>query len=363
MEESEKIYANAFNQLPQIGAKRLAAIQKNFGSFKKAWLSPISKFSAAGLPPSILKKLSQLRKDSDPAGLWRELEAKKIQCLDRTDKYYPTLLSEIYSPPFLLYVRGQLKTLNTLSLAVVGTRKATSYSEEVINRLIPELARAKLTIVSGLALGCDSRAHQAILDSSGITLAVLGGSVAPEEIYPRRNYSLAERITRQGALISEYPPGFSPQKYSFPLRNRIISGISKGTLVIEAAKRSGALITAFLALEQNREVMAVPGNINASMSAGCNMLITKGAHLIRGAKDIFAALNIENKKDTQPIRKIMPENGPAKAIYKILGSEPLTLDKINFLTKFDVNVISSTLSIMELQGLIRPLGDGRYMRL
>jgi len=364
MEQEEKIYAHAFNQFPQIGAKRLGLIQKHFGSFKAAWRSAsLAKFLTTGMTAKTVRAIFRRRRRLNPTQLWKQMTAENIVCLDRNDSNYPRLLKEIHSPPFLLYIRGKIKSVDDLAVAIVGTRKLTTYGDQVTNRLAAELAANSITVVSGLALGIDSLAHNSTLAAGGRTVAVLGGSVAKDEIYPRSNSRLAEKIVRNGALISEYPPGTKAFKHHFPLRNRIISGLCRGTIVVEAGRRSGALITAFTALEQNREVMAVPGNITAPMSAGCNMLITKGAALVRNCDDIFAAMNLEQPRQTQAARQILPETAAEKKIFGVLTAEPIPLERIIFLTKFDVNVISSTLSIMELKGLVRHIGGSRYIKL
>ncbi|MFH1412752.1 MAG: DNA-processing protein DprA [bacterium] len=210
------------------------------------------------------------------------------------DSNYPALLKQIHDPPHILYCRGILNPqLTKFTLAVVGSRKHSPYGHQVIRKLVSELSKLGITIVSGLAFGLDALAHQTALDYHGKTIAVLGSGLDDYNIYPSENLQLAHQIiANNGCLISEYAPGTGAQKYHFPMRNRIISGMSLGTLVIEAAERSGSLITARYALEQNREVMAIPGRIDSSTSKGTNNLIKMGARPVTSIDDILETLNL-----------------------------------------------------------------------
>lgn len=360
----KKIYAHAFTNVTRLGPQRLRRLQKHFGNFQAAWSCPdAGEFERAGLDQKTREQVTSFRKRTNPEKLFWDLAHRRIRCLADSDCDYPRLLREIYAPPVLLYVRGQWIGSDELNLAVVGTRKFTSYGEMAVQKIVGELADKSITIVSGLALGIDALAHRAALDNHSRTIAVLGSGLADRNIFPRNNYQLAKKIMEQGALVSEYPPDCPPLKQHFPVRNRLISGLGRGTLVIEAGAKSGALITAFLALEQNREVFAVPGPINAEKSAGTNMLISKGATLVRGAQDIFTALNLPCPEQTQAARKALPKNPAETAIYQALSATPRLLDQLVNLTSFDVHVISSTLSIMEIKGLVKNIGGNRYQRL
>ncbi len=359
MQEKEKIYAHAFNSVPKIGSKKLRRIQKYFKNFESAWhCANQTEFIKAGIEEKVARVISEKQSDTRPDSLWQELAEEKVDCLAYDEKTYPQALLEIHSPPLLLYRRGKLEKTDSLAVAIVGTRKMSDYGQQMAIQLASELAANSITIISGLAIGIDSIAHQAALDAGGRTIAVLGGSVAQGEVFPKLNAKLGEKITEQGALLSEYVPGVPPLKQNFPVRNRLISGMSVGVIVIEAARRSGALITAWQALEQNREVMAVPGNVNATMSQGTNLLIKKGAALIRNTEDVLDVLSLEEPKQIQEARKILPETETEKEILAALDSEPKSLDKIMSLTKFDVNVISSTLSVMEVKGFVKQFGKG-----
>lgn len=365
MHVSEKIYLNALLHIAGLGPRRLALLKKHFGNFTNAWhCQEHFEFYQAKLDEKTIANIFAGRRQLDPEELFSILIRESISTVSLDETGYPSLLKKIYDPPPLLYYRGHLPSNEVINLAVVGTRKHTAYGANVLQLLIPPLVTAKLAITSGLALGIDTLAHQTTLAAGGTTIAVLGGSVAAAEVYPQANFRLAEKIVKTGGtLISEYPPGTTAQKFNFPRRNRLISGLCPGTLVIEAGKRSGALITAFLALEQNREVMAIPGPITAPQAAGCNLLIAKGAALIRGPEDILNCLNLPPLGNTPQMPSETLTNETEKKIYEALTADPTLIDKIAFLTKFDVNVISSTLSIMELKALVRRTNDGRYIKL
>ena len=216
-----------------------------------------------------------------------------------------------------------------------------------------------MTVVSGLARGVDSIAHRASLDANGRTIAVLGSGV--DHIYPRENSRMAEEITRQGAVISDYPPGTPPDGINFPPRNRIISGLSLATVVVEAGERSGASITANYALEQGREVFAVPGNIYSPQSKGTNRLIRNGAHPLLSPEDLLEALNLTMVTEQQNARMVLPGNANEAAIFDVLSREPVHVDQIGIQAGLPIEQISSTLALMELKGMVRQVGGMRYI--
>lgn len=214
---------------------------------------------------------------------------KKITLQDKT---YPAILKEIHDPPKELYIKGNIIPQDKIAIAVVGTRKCTQHGKQVALDIAGELAKLGITIVSGLAEGIDTFAHQAALENNGRTIAVLGTGIDKKSLYPKSNYILSEKIAKNGAVISEYPPETKGTKFNFPKRNRIVSGLSLGVVVIEAPEKSGALITASLALEQNREVFAVPGSIYEENYQGTNKLIQMGAKLVNNIEDILEELNL-----------------------------------------------------------------------
>ena len=272
---------------------------------------------------------------------------------------YPPLLREISNPPSLLYVRGTLPARSTC-LAVVGTRRNTRYGQQVTAEFSNGLARAGLCIVSGLALGIDGLAHEAALTAKGQTIAVLGSGIDDNHIYPATHRSLAKRIIAAGgAIISEYPPGFVPSRYSFPARNRIIAGLSIGTLVTEAPRKSGALITAYHALDFNREVFAVPHAITSLVGYGCNSLIARGAMLVTSPVDILHAIGIKPKEDPLLATQLTKIEA---AIYNQLTREPRHVDALIEATTLDGQMVAGTLTVLELQGLVKHLGGHLYVK-
>lgn len=285
-------FLNAFNNIKDVGALTIEKIFEYFkGDFEKAWKASSLHFQKAGVKIRELKALEK-RSTIDPEKEIKRVFDSGINILTIKDKNYPPALKNISHPPILLYLKGEIKKEDDFSLAVVGTRKATEYGKRVTQEIVSKLAG--FTIVSGLALGIDTFAHQTALANSHRTIAVLGTGLDKESFYPKENWSLSEKIAQNGALISEYPPGTKASKESFPQRNRIISGLSKGVLVIEAPQKSGALITVNFAIQQNRDVFVVPGPIFSKTSQGTNELIKKGARLITSAIDIFQDYNIQS---------------------------------------------------------------------
>ena len=266
------------------------------------------------------------------------------------------------SPPLVGGVRGGEIFDNTFTLAVVGTRMATTYGRQIVEQIVGPLARSGLTIVSGLALGVDALAHDVTVREGGTTIAVLGGGCDRASIYPTSNRALAERIIEKGgAVISEYPPGTLAMPFHFPHRNRIISGMSRGTFVIEATEDSGSLITAKHALEQNREVFTVPGDITRDTSRGPNNLLKMGAHPVLCADDILDALNLQDLKATIEARKIMPDDPTEEKILAHLGDEPVHIDELVEKTQMQAGETASCLTLMEMKGKVRHIGGMNYV--
>ena len=270
-------------------------------------------------------------------------------------KEYPKLLAQIHGPPKQLYCRGNIKLLDSFCIGVVGTRKLTTYGREATEKIVSELAGNNLTIVSGLAFGIDTIAHQTALDNNLPTIAVLGTGVDDKSIYPNTNLPLSHQILENdGLIVSEYPQGTEGYKSNFPARNRIISGLSKGVLVIEAPEISGALITTRFATEQNRDVFAVPGNIFSLNSKGPNMLIQKGAKPVFSAQDILGSYYQNLELDLGPGKNISTKNPVEQKILDILdGSGGLTADEIISFSKSEVSQVIASLSILELKNKIK----------
>jgi len=344
------------DQSENIGAKTLKKIIHHYKDDLSRVLTDapknLSKFFGASVAEIILKARSQRLEKK----IFRDFEIKTIFL---ADKKYPKMLAEIYDPPVVLYCRGNLKLLNTISLAIVGSRKHTYYSRGVLEKIIPSLVQAKVTIVSGLAVGVDGLAHYLTLENEGCTIGVLGCGV--ETVYPTSNRSLGERILKNnGVIISEFPPGTPPFKQNFPLRNRIIAGLSVGTLVVEARHDSGSLITAALANEYGREVFAVPGNIDSFASEGANALIKQGAIMTTDAADILEALNLKSVRAEDLI--IEPKNQEENLIFSALEKGPLAVDKIAKETNLDIVTINSLMSMLEISGKIEKVESGFRLR-
>ncbi|MFH1460925.1 MAG: DNA-processing protein DprA [Patescibacteria group bacterium] len=288
----EAKYFNAFNLIGGIGPIGFKKLLEHFKSLKTAWQAEINQFQKAGLTQPAIEQIKARRPQINPDYQMERLAKQKIKMITILDENYPRLLKEIYSPPALLYLRGELKPEDEFSLGIVGTRKLSLYGRQVTLLIAAELAQAGLTIVSGLAKGIDTLAHQSALKVKGRTIAVLGSGIDRQSIYPPINRSLAEEISENGAVISEFPIETQPLAQHFPQRNRIIAGLSLGVLVIEAPSKSGALITARDALEQNRDVFAIPGHILSTNSSGPHDLIKMGAKLVNQASDILEELNL-----------------------------------------------------------------------
>ena len=276
-------YRVAFTRVSSVGPVRMALLEKHFGSLKTAWTAPAGDLRAAGLGPAIINAIAAVRGRVDPMQEMERLGNAGVQALDWHDPAYPRLLREIPDPPPVLFVNGSLVAAGERLVTVVGTRNPTAYGREVARHLAGDLTRIGVTVVSGLARGIDAVAHRAALEQGGRTLAVLGSGL--DVIYPPEHADLAGQITRSGAVLSEYPLGIRPDSRNFPRRNRLLSGLTLGTLVIEAGEGSGALWTVRHALEQGREVFCIPGRIYSPASKVTNELIQERAKLVTHLED------------------------------------------------------------------------------
>ena len=288
----------------------------------------------------------------------------KIRTISINDKSFPPLLREIHNPPKQLYIRGNIEILkHPHTLAVVGSRKVSAYGKQCIQKLLPDILNAGTIIVSGLAYGVDSLSHRVCTDQHLPTIAVLGSGIDNQTIYPSSHVSLAHNIIKDnGAIISEYPPGTTAYQGNFPARNRIISGLCKVTLLVQAAKRSGSLITARLALEQGRDVCVIPGPITNSTSAGTNNLLQQGAAPIIESQDLLDILNIKPaKNNTLPKQLNLTPN--QKTVLQTLSSTPQHIDELVKHSELPSPVLSVALMELELQGAIQNVGGMKYARL
>jgi DNA processing protein len=317
-----------------------------------------------GLRPSLVRALGN--KDlafQQAEEEWKRLKDLGGSLLTLEEENYPSLLAQIPDPPLVLYFFGQLE-MGPYPLAVVGSRSVTSYGRRVVRDWISELARAGLDIVSGLALGVDRLAHEEALRAEGYTVAVLGSGL--DQVYPPENRSLAERIVRSGgAIVTEFPLGTPPRAQNFPIRNRIISGLSKAVLVVEASLRSGSLITARLAAEQGREVMAVPGSIYSGRSHGCHQLICQGALLVDKPCQILETLGLKivssPAEDASPVNSLTLSPEEDKVLER-LEVYPMHVDDLVHLTGLEVSTLSGILLALELKGLIESQPGNYYQK-
>ncbi len=356
-------YLNALNKIPGIGSQKIALLLNYFRTAETAWKASLNDLKKSGLGEKTAQKMFSAKKNIDFNSEWEKLEKNHIQLITLNSPQYPPLLKESFHPPFLLYYKGHLANFSLPSIAIVGARKCTPYGSQIAQKLAQELAQAGIVVVSGMALGTDSFAHLGALRGQGKTIAVLGNSLDDASIAPRTNFNLSRQIIEKGALVSEYPPETSASPLTFPARNRIIAGLTKGTIVIEAGAKSGALITANMALEYNREVFSVPGSIFSPQSVGTNNLIRQGAKLVTSLNDVLEELKLtkNNLEKESSVKK--PTNQAEKNMLKIISNEPIHIDKIAKLAKLQTADVNATLSLMEMKGWIKNIGGQNYIQL
>lgn len=352
-------YYVGFNLVRGIGPARLRMLVEAFGDVERAWHAPAEALARAGLDRRSLENLLETRARMDLDREVRRVAAVGAHILTWEDEGYPKLLAEIPDPPPVLYVRGELRPEDAWAVAVVGTRRASTYGREVTRRLVTVLAQSGVTIVSGLARGIDAVAHQTALEAGGRTMAVLGCGI--DLVYPPEHRELARRIAAQGALVTEYPPGTPPEPGNFPPRNRIISGLSLGVLITEAGRDSGALITADYAAEQGRDVFAVPGSILSAGCAGTNRLIQNGATAVLDVADILQELNLTMVAEQKEARQALPTTETEALILAHLSAEPVHVDDLTRAVGLPVAQVTSTLALMELKGMVRQVGGMKYV--
>lgn len=357
---NEQAYWLAFSLAPEIGSARIQQLLSFFGSLEAAWSASSVHWQEAGLSSALVQNLEQHRRRLVLQAEWDKLARVGAHLLCLADENYPRLLKKIHNPPAVLYVRGAWTVVDELALSIVGTRKATRYGRDVSFQLARDLAQQGVTIISGLAQGIDASAHEGALAGQGRTVAVLGCGI--ERIYPHEHVDLAQRILQQGALISEFPIGTPPSALNFPRRNRILSGLALGVLIAEAPEKSGALITAELALEQGREVFAVPHSLFNVMGKGTNRLIQDGAQLVTGVEDILDSLNVAHGHlQTQTsAERISPTTPDEAAVLAHLSSEPVHIDEIIRLSGMTTERVVAILTLLELKGLAQMVGHMQY---
>ncbi len=351
----------AFSHVPGVGYMRITRLLDAFGDLERAWYADAHALRNAGMGPKTVEAILKIRSELDLDQAHARLQQLGIHILTLFSPDYPESLREIQGPPAFLFVLGELQECDRFSVAIVGTRSASSYGTVVAERIAGDLARIGLTIISGLARGIDGICHRAALEANGRTIAVLGSGL--DRIYPSEHRRLAQDICQRGALISEYPPGTGPEGHHFPARNRIIAGLSLGVIVIEAAERSGALITANFAAEQGKEVFALPGDIRRKTSEGTNRLIQDGAHPLLDALEVCEILGIQSWKTAPRTERYKPRDEVQAALLDIIGEESADIDRLYRRTGIPIHEIQAALSMLELDGVIQAVGRRHYARL
>ena len=362
MEPEQLRYWLAFNRIRLIGRARFKLLESYFDSMEAAWNASESELRAAGLDGRTIRSVMDGRRKIVPDVEMERLLESGVSAYTWHDEEYPPRLKEIYDLPPVIYVKGNLIPDDERSIAVVGTRGPSYYGKQVAERLVYDIAGAGVTIVSGLARGVDGISHRAALDAGQRTIAVLGSGL--DIIYPREHTNLSERIVDNGALVSEHALGTRPDARNFPRRNRIMSGMTLGTLVIEAGARSGALITARQALEENREVFAVPGRIYDQNSKGTNRLIRESAaKLVTKYEDVLEELNLSAVAQQIEMAALFPEDESEAELLRHINFEPVHVDEVCRNSGRSAPDVSSTLAMMELKGLVKQIGGMNYVRM
>lgn len=353
--------------VPGLGPANIKKLQDTFGSPEVILQASESQLISSGLSPKVCRGLKEIdEKDLQQALAWLEISTNHhLICID--DARYPALLKAIHDAPPVLFVHGDVSLLSQHQLAMVGSRNPSSSGQETAYAFAKHLARTGLVITSGLALGIDGASHLGALDAGGSTIAVTGNGL--DRVYPAKHRDLAHRIAEQGALVSEFPPGTKPLPHHFPRRNRIIAGLSLGTLVVEAAQKSGSLITAYKALEQSREVFAIPGSIHNPLARGCHQLIRQGAKLIETAQDVLEELSpIAQASIEMAESSVIDADAPTvqneshQIILDAMAYDPVNIDTLINRTGMAAHDISSILLILELEGIVSSQAGGHYIR-
>lgn len=351
----------------EIGSRRFQALFEHFGSARAVWQAPLSALQTQ-LKPALAEKIHSHCVQTDPEALLARVHDQGYQICLREDPIYPPWLAGIHDPPFILYWFGNPDCWASLdrALAIVGTRQATSYGLEQARNLAREWAALGITVVSGLATGIDAAAHGGVLEAQGRTVAVLGTGL--DKISPAAKRGMAREIAREGLVISEFPPGFGGARWSFPLRNRIISGLSQGVLVVEAGEKSGALITSDAAAEQGREVMALPGPISSPQSAGPHALLKEGAALITSTLDMLEVMGWTGhfeglfKPPAQPSDLPIGLTNDENDVYLVLSEMPQPIEVLAQQIEWPISQLLTILTQLELKGWVQQLPGSRYGR-
>lgn len=347
---SSYIYDIWLNNIKNIGSLKKIQLIEHFKSSEHIYHASLNALKNVEGINEKIANIIIMNKDLDEAKkTFAKMEAEQIKGMTFFDNDYPSCLKQIYNPPFYIYMQGSLSEQDKGSIGIVGARKGTAYGKWAAHSIATNLAECSVTVVSGMAYGIDTFAHQGALDGNGRTIAVLGCGI--NVYYPKKNYSLMNKIKTTGAIISEYPPDTPPHPAYFPQRNRIISGLSKALVVVEAGIKSGSLITAEFALEQGRDVYAVPGNIQSIYSKGTNHLIKEGAIPIVDIDEFLYELNLSKKKNI--LEHVTLGEDEQKIFEKIQNCQPVAIDALIYELKKETSEVQALLTILEIKGLIK----------
>jgi DNA processing protein len=361
VDELERTYWIAFARIRGIGRVRFQQIEAHFGSLADAWRATRADLKAAGLDEGAIRSIIAERPNIDPSSEAEQVVKAGVRAITWHDDDYPRQLREVYDRPAVLFVRGTLLASDEWAVAVVGTRRVSVYGRQVAEEMARGLAANRITVVSGLARGVDAIAHRSALEAGGRTIGVLACGL--DLIYPPEHRRLAEQIVERGAIVSEYGLGVEPRGDFFPRRNRILSGMSLGVLVVEGDVKSGAMITARIASDQNREVFAVPGSIYSPNSRGPNRMIQEGmAKLTLDVQDILSELNLSMAPQQIEAAELIPADETESTVLNALGGEPMYVDDLRRECGLPIAVVTGALAMLELKGAVRQVGRMNYVR-
>jgi DNA processing protein len=357
----ERKYWIAFSRISRIGSVRAGLLEAHFSSMEEAWKASAAELMAAGLDRGTVTSITSSRSSIDPDAEMEQLQRTGVKAYCWLDDEYPARLKEVDDRPPVLYVRGTLNPDDEWAVAIVGTRRATPYGRQAAEHFASDLSRHRITIVSGLARGIDAVAHRAALASGGRTIGVMACGL--DLVYPPEHAKLAQEIMQHGCLVSDYPIGTQPRSEYFPRRNRILSAISLGVLVVEGDVDSGALITARLALDQNREVFAVPGSIYSPTYRGANKLIRDGeAKLVANAEDILEELNLTMATHQLELREVLPADPTEARLLKVITNQPIHIDEVQRMSGLPISTVSGALAMLELKGMVKQVGPMNFVK-
>lgn len=364
---SDKLAWTALYLIPGLGNMAFKNLLEAFGSPDSVFQASLGELKAVeGLREVTAKRIINEEFSSDPEKELIKVEKNNARIITFADNEYPDLLKEIHNPPMLLYVKGNDIPKHKAFISMVGSRNPTYYGLKSAETIALGLTRRGVGVVSGLARGIDTASHKGCLRGKGFTIAVIGTGI--DVVYPSSNRKIMENIIERGSVISEFPMGSPPEPRNFPIRNRVISGISRGVVVVEATRKSGSLITASLSLEQGRDVFAVPGSIESFKSRGCHFLIKQGAGLVENADDVLDGIGFSHRAlEGREARDDIPEaihrmNGIEKKIYEIIGEYPTHIDQIARMGEMKASEVSSILMNMEIKGVVKQLAGKMFTR-